>query len=190
MDQQMEPATQELFSRILALHDEGLNANAIATELDIQFSQVRKVLAAFGEESKTPPKDLVRMQSNIMSPEVWERRFQALADQAASVAEKSLAKAEEILDEPEVDVSNYEPKLASEMLKNQTARLRAVKDLSLAGAVSIDKAALLTGRATQKIEIDVHSADFREAEKIYANLARLNSLQDGAIDVKEIPPAE
>lgn len=186
----MQPATQELFSRILALHEEGLNANAIGKELGIAQRQVMSILTAFGEESKTPPKDLVRMQSNIMSPEVWERRFQALADQAASVAEKSLAKAEEILDEPEVDVSNYEPKLASEMLKNQTARLRAVKDLSLAGAVSIDKAALLTGRATQKIEIDVHSADFREAEKIYANLARLNSLQDGAIDVKEIPPAE
>lgn len=173
---------------MLALHDEGLHSQAIAKEVGVHSQRVLEILKAHGETSKTPIEALTVMRN--LSPEVWERRFAELADKHATVAEKAMDKANEVLSEDEIDVEKYDPRLAAEMLRNQTARLRAAKDLALAGAVATDKALLLTGRATQKVEIDVHSADFREALKIQANIERMNSLRDEAIDVKEIPPAE
>jgi hypothetical protein len=159
----------------------------IARETGLGEPTVRKLLNAHEIEAQ-----------QVVDPRVVERRFERLADGQLSLAEQLTAKALALVAEDaliaEAERTQVEVGLSDKVLvplvsaKDRTDRLRAIQAITQASASAVDKASLLSGRATDRVEV-ADEATFDDARRL---VARIVDMQTGggpkpkAIDAKVV----
>ena len=121
------------------------------------------------------------MRPPLHDPAALQARFDRLALEHLTVAEKALAKAKEVIDED--TALGHDPDMP---IKERNNRLKLARDLAITAGVGTDKASLLTGRATDRTETHT-DARFAEGQAIVARIKAMQaSKMIDVIEVKEI----
>lgn len=141
----------------------------IARETGISEPTVKKLLAEHEVEAV-----------QVVDERVIARRFDNLAVAQLTLAEKATAKALELL---------AEDREMGDTPKDRTDRLRAIQAVVQASGVAVDKASLLSGRATERTETH-DDASFQQAQAIVARIIEMQTghgpRPKGAIEAKVV----
>lgn len=145
-----------------------MNVAEIARETGVSEPTVRKLLNEHELEAV-----------QVVDPRVIARRFDNLAEAQLRLAEQMTDKALQLVAEDvalakaEADVLKVgedadKPFIAA---KDRTDRLRAIQAVVQASGVAVDKASLLSGRATERRD-DMDSASFADAQRLLARVVQ------------------
>ena len=144
-----------------------MNVAEIARETGVSEPTVKKLLNEHELEAV-----------QVVDPRVIARRFDNLAEAQLTLAEKATEKALEL----------FAQDAEMETPKDRTDRLRAIQAVVQASGVAVDKASLLSGRATERRD-DMDSASFADAQRLLARVVQQHigsGPKPKAIDAKVI----